>query len=188
MQHQHAEENADAGHWISCNWCWELLFSWGEVDRMIVTSVRALLQLYHSHLYTPGADSELMKLFSRSRSTSFSIRTCAGSRSLGSLAGRMVSDWKNAARSLREEAAASRAAGSTLLSRDEQDKNTREWLVAHKQDNRRSGSRTSVAFSIPINFVCRIWAGAAVKIKPKSWLKTRTKTKECWNHLELLEK
>lgn len=136
-----------------------------------------------THLYTPGADSGLMKLFSRSRSTSFSIRTCAGSRSLGSLAGRIISDWKNAARSLREEAAASRAAGSTLLSRDGQDKNTREWLVAHKQDNRESGSRTCLAFSIPIIFVSRIWAGAAVKIKSKSRLKNENQNQRVWKSL-----
>lgn len=57
-----------------------------------------------SYLYTPGGVCGRMKLFSRSRSTSFSIRTWEGSRSLGSFAGRMVSDWKKAAWSLREEA------------------------------------------------------------------------------------
>ena len=57
-----------------------------------------------SYLYTPGGVCGMRKLFSRSRSTSFSIRTWDGSRSLGSFAGLIVSDWKNAAWSLREEA------------------------------------------------------------------------------------
>lgn len=76
-----------------------------------------------SHLYTPGADGGPMKLFSRSRRTSFSIRTWAGSRSFGSFAGRIVSDWKNAARSLREAAADSRAGDVALLSGDKDEKN-----------------------------------------------------------------
>lgn len=51
----------------------------------------------HPHLKTPSGARVTTKLFSRSRSTSLSILTCEGSRSLGSLAGRMVSDWKKAA-------------------------------------------------------------------------------------------
>lgn len=89
-----------------------------------------------SHLYTPGADWGPMKLFSRSRRTSFSIRTWAGSRSLGSFAGRIISDWKKAARSLREVAACSKAGDITLLSGD---KDTAEWLVADVW-NKRGGA------------------------------------------------
>lgn len=91
-----------------------------------------------SHLYTPGADCGLMKLFSRSRRTSFSIRTWAGSRSLGSFAGRIISDWKNAARSLREVAANSKAGDIMLFSRDKDEKNTEEWLVTNEEEQQKS--------------------------------------------------
>lgn len=69
-----------------------------------------------SYLYTPGSICGMLKLFSRSRRTSFSILTWEGSRSLGSLAGLIDSDWKKAARSLREEAEDSRAVGIRLFS------------------------------------------------------------------------
>lgn len=45
-----------------------------------------------------------------------SIRTWEGSRSLGSLAGRIVSDWKKAAWSLKEVAEDSRDGDTTLFS------------------------------------------------------------------------
>lgn len=52
----------------------------------------------------------MRKLFSRSRSTSFSMRTWEGSRSFGSLAGRIISDWKKLEFS-RKDAAAARRSG-----------------------------------------------------------------------------
>lgn len=54
----------------------------------------------------PRGGLGIRKLFSRSRSTSFSMRTWEGSRSLGSLAGRIISDWKKLELPLREAAAA----------------------------------------------------------------------------------
>lgn len=99
-----------------------------------------LIEDISSHLYTPGADCGPMKLFSRSRRTSFSIRTWAGSRSLGSFAGRIISDWKNAARSLREVAADSKAGDIMLLSRDKDEKDTAEWLVAGTSEQKQQKS------------------------------------------------
>lgn len=75
----------------------------------------------------------MMKLFSRSRSTSFSIRTWEGSRSFGSFAGRIVSDWKKAAWSLRAEAEESKGSDSALLSRRictkrKKEKQQEQWM------------------------------------------------------------
>jgi len=58
----------------------------------------------------------MMKLFSRSRRTSFSIRTWEGSRSFGSFAGHIVSDWKNAVWSLREDTEENRGRDAALMS------------------------------------------------------------------------
>ena len=70
------------------------------------------------YLYTPGGGCGDRKLFSRSRRTSFSMRTWAGSLSLGSLAGRMASDCRKVALSLREDSAARRAGGVRLSPED----------------------------------------------------------------------
>lgn len=101
-------------HMLKFTYCVQVSSGLGGIAVFFNATVKQELD---SYLYTPGSVCGTMKLFSRSRSTSFSIRRRDGSRSLGSFAGRIVSDWKKVALSLREEADNSRAGDTRLLSR-----------------------------------------------------------------------